>query len=603
MLRRVLLVLVGVAVSAMLTPTRAADGDLSGNWQLSTVGLNGESTVCILKIETKDGKPTASILFAPENIETKVADFRVTESRVLVTLRQTRTLGKQTVTSEVAFVGVRGNDAKVISGSTGTATARARAKLTATNKETLGKDELLVRTPVPEPMAKAIQLNNKMVQAQSKVLAEKDAEKRKELVKDLNDARKEADEKIPDLFREVADKHPDTPSAFDAATNLLRMAVRLKLTADEATKLVKLVQKQAAPYGPLFGGVALAAAAETLAGQPGLEAVALAAIEPAAKALSKDDPTFPRLTVLTAYQTALDKSGKGDAAKALGKEIDAEYLKAVPPFKPAAFTGRKDKSANQVAVMELFTGAQCPPCVAADVAFDALLKTYKPTDVVLIQYHVHIPGPDPLTIPDSVARFSYYQKEFPEAVRGAPTSVFNGKPQTGGGGAMAASEAKYKQYVDVINPLLEKTTEVKVAGKATRTGDKIDIATEVVGAEGEDMKLRLLVVEENIGYVGGNQIRFHHQVVRAMPGGAEGVAIKDKAFKHTASTDLGDVKKALGKYLDDFAKTRPFPKADRPMDMKNLKVIALVQNDKTKEIVQAVQIDVDSKAVGGGGER
>ena len=236
----------------------------------------------------------------------------------------------------------------------------------------------------------------------------------------------------------------------------------------------------------------------------------------------------------------------------------------MPPFKPAAFAGRKDKSANQVAVMELFTGAQCPPCVAADVAFDALLKTYKPTDVVLIQYHVHIPGPDPLTNPDSVARCDYYQKEFPEAVRGAPTSVFNGKPQTGGGGGMVASEAKYKQYVDAINPILEKTTEVKVAGKATRTGDKIDIAMEVVGAAGEDMKLRLLVVEESIGYVGSNQIRFHHQVVRAMPGGAEGVAIKDKAFKHTASTDLGDVKKALSKYLDDFAEDAAVPEGGSP---------------------------------------
>ena len=47
--------------------------------------------------------------------------------------------------------------------------------------------------------------------------------------------------------------------------------------------------------------------------------------------------------------------------------------------------------------MELFTGAQCPPCVAADVAFDVLEKTYKPADLVLIQYHLHIPGPDPLT--------------------------------------------------------------------------------------------------------------------------------------------------------------------------------------------------------------
>ena len=606
MLRRFLFVLVGVAAAAILAPTRAADGDLSGNWQLTTVTAGGESTACILKVETKDGKPTATVLFSPENVETKVTNIRVTESRVLITLQQVRTFGTQKATQEIAFVGVRGSDAKVIHGSTGTATTRGRAKLTATTKDTLGKDELVVKSAVPEPMAKAQQLGLRANQAQTKYLLEKDAEKKKELLKEAQEVAKEANEKLPILFREVVEKHADTPAAFDAAGNMLRNAARIKLTAEEAEKFVKVIQKQGAPYGPLLTGATLAPVAESLAGQPGLEAVALATIEPSAKALTKDDPISGRVAVLSAYQTALTKSGKTDAAKAVSAEVakleqvlDAEYLKAVPPFKPTAYTGRKDRSANQVAVMELFTGAQCPPCVAADAAFDALLKTYKPTDVVLIQYHVHIPGPDPLTIPDSVARFDYYRKEFPDAIRGAPSSVFNGKPAAGGGGAMAAAQNKYNQYVGVIDPILEKTTAVKMGGKATRTGDKIDIQLEVNEAAGDDMKLRILVVEESIRYVGGNQMRFHHHVVRAMPGGADGVAIKDKALKHAASVDLADVRKELTKYLDEFGKARPFPKPDRPMDMKELKVIALVQNDKTKEIVQAVQIEVEGKAAGG----
>ena len=51
-------------------------------------------------------------------------------------------------------------------------------------------------------------------------------------------------------------------------------------------------------------------------------------------------------------------------------------------------------------------------------------------------------------------------------------------------------------------------------------------------------------------------------------------------------------------YLNEYGQTRPFPKPDRPMDMKDLKVIALVQNDKTKEIVQAVQIEVEGRVAG-----
>jgi hypothetical protein len=278
-------------------------------------------------------------------------------------------------------------------------------------------------------------------------------------------------------------------------------------------------------------------------------------------------------------------------------------VKAVPPFKPTAFGGRKDASANKVAVMELFTGAQCPPCVAADVAFDALQKSYKPTELVLIQYHLHIPGPDPLTNPETVARWDYYRAQFPDDVRGTPTTVFNGKPQAGGGGGMANAESKFKEYTGIIDPLLEKTTDVKIAGKAHRTGDKLDIAVEVNGADGEEMKLRLLVVEETIKYVGGNTLRFHHQVVRAMPGGAGGVAIKNKSFKHSATVELSNVRKELTAYLDDFAKTLDFPKPQRPMDLKSLRVIALVQNDKTNEIVQALQIELENRsAAGTGGE-
>ncbi len=122
---------------------------------------------------------------------------------------------------------------------------------------------------------------------------------------------------------------------------------------------------------------------------------------------------------------------------------------------------------------------------------------------------------------------------------------------------------------------------------------------DVAGGNGDEMKLRIVVVEENVKYVGSNQLRFHHQVVRAMPTGADGVAVKDKSFKHTTAVDLAGVRKNLTKYLDDFAtNVRPFPKSDRPMEMKALKVIAFVQNDATKEIVQAIQLKIDGKAAG-----
>jgi hypothetical protein len=614
MMRLLSFAFAGVAAAALLAVDRApmasaADPELVGSWVFASVLPTGDSVVCIVKLESKDGKPSASALFSPPTTETTVTEFRVSDGTVHLTIKQVRTFPNgQQFASEYAFAGVRGKDAKVILGSTGDHRFRNRAKLTATDKEKLAANELFTAEAPPEPYAKVQQLNGKVNAAQNKVFREKDAEKRKELQKEVAAARAEAQEKRPGLLREVVEKHPDSRPALDAALTLLGASGQLKMAPEEAERLVKLAQKHATPYGPAFTAVTFTSVANALSSQKGLEGAALLAIEPSAKELAAGDSLALQFEVLSAYKFALEKAGKAAEAKALEPRIakldatlDAEYVKAVPPFKPKEYPGRNDTSASQVVVMELFTGAQCPPCVAADVAFDALIKSYKPTELVLIQYHMHIPGPDPLTNADTVARWDYYREEFPDDVRGTPSTLFNGKPLAGGGGGMSNAESKYTQYTGIINPMLEKSSAVKVSGKGRRTGDKTEIAVEVTGGDGNDMKLRLLVVEESVKYVGGNQLRFHHHVVRAMPGGPEGVAIKDKTFKHTATVDFVEVRQELAKYLDDYAaNTRPFPRPDRPMDMKSVKVIALVQNDKTKEIAQAIQIEVEGKPAGSG---
>ncbi len=74
--------------------------------------------------------------------------------------------------------------------------------------------------------------------------------------------------------------------------------------------------------------------------------------------------------------------------------------------------------------MELFTGTQCSACVAADVAFGALEQTYKPNELALIQYHMHIPGPIPLANAETQERWDYYAKVHPDKILGTPTTIF-----------------------------------------------------------------------------------------------------------------------------------------------------------------------------------
>jgi hypothetical protein len=98
-------------------------------------------------------------------------------------------------------------------------------------------------------------------------------------------------------------------------------------------------------------------------------------------------------------------------------------------------------------------------------------------------------------------------------------------------------------------------------------------------------------VEDVVRYVGGNGQRFHHHVVRGFPGGAQGFALEKKSSKQTATVSLKDLTKDLTAYLEK----QDFEKKDWPLDLKHLKVVALIQDVKTKEILQAAQVDLSEK--------
>ena len=298
-------------------------------------------------------------------------------------------------------------------------------------------------------------------------------------------------------------------------------------------------------------------------------------------------------------QTKLGKTAEAEATRnevtKLETVIDAEYRKKVPPFQPEKYAGRKDKAADRVVVLEMFTGAECPPCVAADVAFDALTKSYPNAEVALLQYHLHIPGPDPLTNPDAIARFDYYGKKFTDAFGGTPSCAFDGKPEAGGGGGMAAAQQKYTDFTEVLDKELETKATATIAGSAKLEGDAISGTVEVSVKEPSDtIKLRLVLIEDEIKYVGGNGLRFHHHVVRGMLGTVDGVAVKTLAGgKYEVKGNLKDVREKLTKYLADYE--GGFPSVERPLDLKGLKLVALVQDDASGAILQAKVMEFEGK--------
>jgi hypothetical protein len=398
-----------------------------------------------------------------------------------------------------------------------------------------------------------------------------------------------------DFAKETVEQSSDALAVANAAVDLLKQAAEKKAKIEEVRGWADKAYKSAEAYGPRWQRSIAVRLAQALAPQKSFGALAVEYARKAERLLDESDDAGVQMSVLEAVVQVMNQAGKGSDAKELQARLSKleqkdfeEYLKKAP-VKAEKFTGRKGKS-DRAALVELFTGAECPPCVAADVAFDALEQTYKPSDVILMQYHLHVPGPDPLTNPDTMARAQAYGRK----LEGTPTVFFNGKPGAGGGGPLQGGRKKYAEYREVIEPLLEKPAEAKIQLTATRSGSTINakVSLSDVAKTGESVRLRLFLVEDHVRYTGGNGQRYHHCVVRASLGGANGIAVTKKSLDHEAKINLDELRAKLNQYLDDYAKEEEFPKADRPMSLKNLRVVAFVENDDTSEVMQAAQVEV-----------
>jgi len=386
------------------------------------------------------------------------------------------------------------------------------------------------------------------------------------------------------LHRETVEKSKNAPEVVRAAVALLGQAAERKAKPEEVKAWADKAVTGSEAFGPRWHRDVLLEVVESLAEQEGLAELALPYARQAEKLLTDKDTPGQRKKTLNALANALEKAGKADEAKAVRARSDA-----VPAVTATPFAGRKAKS-DRVVLVELFTGAQCPPCVAADLTFDALPKTYKPTEAVLLQYHLHIPRPDPLANPDTEERARYYGDD----VDGTPTVLLNGKAGPELGGRTDDAQGRYDELTAAVNPLLEKPARAALKAVARRQGDKVTVDVEAaVDEPGDDVKLRLVLVEEVVAYKGTNGVDAHHCVVRAFPGGVAGTTVKEKTLKKSETVDVAELRKTLTAYLDKTSEKRPFPTPDRPLEMKKVRVVAFVQNDRTHEVLQAVQAEVE----------
>ncbi len=313
--------------------------------------------------------------------------------------------------------------------------------------------------------------------------------------------------------------------------------------------------------------------------------------------------------------------------------LDATYRQLYPePFTPAPHTA---STGGHTALLELYTGSGCPPCVGGDLAVEALLDTHPRTEVIALAYDLHIPKPDPLTSPDTVDRATW------DKIRFTPSYLLDGKQLTSVSGAYRdGSEGIYTRLVKLVDEQAAKPSPVRLDmgtvsvhnGNLTATanvtlGDSPSLAAPSAILEAPDPSakkpapipaarpaaaappapryiLNFALVEDDVRYSGENGVRFHRMVVRALakPSGEGFPLDPGKSITLDTTFDPAAIAAASRTYLDGFEKSNDrfgpmeFLSKDTTMQPAHLAIAAWVQDAETHRILQSAFLPVGAVA-------
>ena len=281
-------------------------------------------------------------------------------------------------------------------------------------------------------------------------------------------------------------------------------------------------------------------------------------------------------------------------SEGLSDFLNTIYVESVERVAASGETPAPAESGSRTVLAELFTGSACPPCVAADVAGMALEATYERADLIVLRYHQHSPAEDPLANEHGAIRFDYYA--VPGQPQGTPTFVVNGeRVNENVGGALPMAPAVYGVLRERIDPAITQDSQYTLDVSADEQDGELTLRAAVEGDVPENLRLRLVLAEDDLSYEALNGVRQHRLIVRHMPGGPEGLAPTEGklAFDDTISRE--ELRRTL---LADLARAERglrvrFPV--KPLELKPLYFVAFLQNERTREIVQVAGVPVTAE--------
>ncbi|MCS6976173.1 MAG: hypothetical protein NZM31_04065 [Gemmatales bacterium] len=533
---------------------------LAGNWKITVLPRGAEFTLWLVQIREVQGKPQATLLAAgpPEFKASRIVDTQLDGNSLRLTIE-----ANGVVYSVVGYVPQGMTRPMLLPGSVGALGRRDLARLERTDaRELTPETSQVLGGPAWEAFEKAFTTADP-----------KERETR---------------------FQEIVTQYNSQPVAFHALMHLVEHVAQYETSVETARDRAEKAVKLAAGYGREMELQTLVQLTLLLAKSPRTAPMAVEFGRKAEKMFTPSDPLLLQARWARLLSRALKATGAEAEARSLEErlaslnaKLDEEYLQTALPFAPEKYRGRKGRS-DRVVLVELFTGTQCPPCIAADLACDALHQTYTPLEVIVLEYHLHIPGPDPLTCPDSERRAVYYQ------VEATPLVLINGQEGPPVFGYRPQARERYRALRNLLDQRLETEAGAKLELSTQMRDGLLEIKADYSGLKrpAETTRLRLAVVEERVRYAAPDGRRFHYNVLRGFAGGADGAALKAPSGSHAASVNLADMRQGLSRYLQEMAKVVRFPDEEMPLDLRRLRVIGFIQDDKTREILQAAQADV-----------
>lgn len=235
----------------------------------------------------------------------------------------------------------------------------------------------------------------------------------------------------------------------------------------------------------------------------------------------------------------------------------------------------------RVVLAELITTQPCANCPNAEEALNVMLDEYGADSLCIVSYHDgHAPS-DPVATPETVARIDWYTDttELPE--NNWPIVVFDGEYERAVSGAVTVNWAVSNYEIEIDHrKSIGSPLAVGVTGDISGGGGGVTVRVFVRDPlQAGTYVLRTVVIENDIS-LGGP----YHD------------------YGYVARDLLDDEPLTLGAVGDSAVVQMDFT-VDPGWDLDKLDVIAFVQNDDTKEVLQAGRLMMSRRGAGAASRR